>query len=82
MNIVVASRLPLSENCVRSLPHGESSPSVSGRLVLSPYPGGLPMRRKASVMLFSLLLSGALPTALGAQDTHRLQGAWVAEGTL
>ena len=37
------------------------------------------MRRKASVLLFSLLLSGALPTAVAAQDNHPLHGAWVAE---
>ena len=38
------------------------------------------MTRKASVLVFSLLLSDALATAVAAQDKHPLRGAWVAEG--
>jgi hypothetical protein len=37
------------------------------------------MRRKASFLVFSLVLYGALPTHAAAQDNHPLHGAWVAE---
>jgi hypothetical protein len=37
------------------------------------------MRRKALFSVFTLLLSGALPTPAAAQDKHPLHGVWVAE---